>query len=191
MHAKLAGMSSTVTTPNRRGAPPPSPPHPQRAQVPPEVAAFLDASETDWVTPQEFSERRAFGWRDRSVLQKAADRNACGLKDARRRRTGTARAIWEYPVWRVKLYLQYGLDGSGPTYRRRSKRQITTKPKEHIDRVVVELAALTHRDPLQVLRDVANGELEATLHPTEDRVLFLDAESARRWINRQASLRRG
>lgn len=183
-------MSSTITTPKRRGAPPP-PATPPRAQIPPEVVASLNATEIEWLTPQEFAASRDLGWFDRSVLQKAADRNACGLKDARRERTrkyiaGKEQIIWEYPLWLIRHYLGHGFDGSRPGRRKRSKRQI-----KFIDDMLVDrLADMTGATAYQVLRDIERGELEAVLHPTEDRVLFLDPESARRWINRQPYLRR-
>lgn len=182
-------MSSTITTPEQRGTPPSAPP---RTQIPPEAAAHLNATEMEWLTPQEFAARRDLGWLDRSVLQKAADRNVCGLKDARRERTrkriaGKEQIIWEYPLWLIRHYLGHGFDGSRPGHRRkRSKRQI----KFIDDTLVDHLADMTGITAIQVLRDIERGDLEAVLHPTEDRVLFLDPESARRWINRQPYLRR-
>lgn len=183
-HARLAGMSSTVTTPERSDAP--APPL-GRAEIPPETAAALDASETEWLTPQEFAARADLGWFSHSVLQKAAGANACGLKDGRRERTrktiaGQVVVIWEYPMWRIKQYLRFGLDGSPPGRRKRPKRQIQFIG----DPIADQLAAITGLKAAQVLHAIDQGELEAVLHPTEHRILFLDPESARRWINRQA-----
>ena len=180
--ARLAGMSSTITTPERRGGSPP-----RRAQIPPEAVEHLNATEVVWLTPQEFSAKRELGWFHRSVLQKAADRNECGLKDARRERTrkiigGREQIIWEYPLWLIRHYLGHGFDGSRPPgRRRRSQRQI----KFCDDALVDRLAAMSGVTASHVLRDIERGDLNAVLHPTEDRVLFLDPENARRWLNRQ------
>lgn len=175
---RLADMSSTVTTPGRKGA---------RVEIPPETAAYLDSIETEWLTPQEFAADRRLGWFDRTVLQKAAGANACGLKDARRERGrkvigGREQIIYEYPIWRIMQYLRHGLDGSPPGRTRRPKRQIRFLGDPTVD----ELAARTGMNALQVLHHISAGELDAVLHPTEDRILFLDATTAERWINRQA-----
>jgi hypothetical protein len=171
-------MSSTVTASQRPET---------RIEIPPEVAAARDLLEEEWLTPQEFAADRSLGWYSRDLLQKAAGTNACGLKDARRERTrkvvaGSERIIWEYPKWRIKRFLKHGMDGSPPGPRRRARREIRFVGDPAVD----QLAAMTGMKALQVLHHVREGQLKAVLHPTEDRILFLDAESALLWIERQA-----
>lgn len=171
-------MSSTVTASQRPE---------NRIEIPPEVAAARDLLEEEWLTPQEFAADRSLGWYSRDLLQKAAGTNACGLKDTRRERTrkvvaGREQIIWEYPKWRIKRLLKHGIDGSPPGPRRRARREIRFVGDPTAD----QLAAMTGMNATQVLHHVNDGDLEAVLHPTEDRILFLDAESAQRWINRQA-----
>jgi len=171
-------MSSTVTASQRPET---------RIEIPAEVAAARDLLEEQWLTPQEFAADRTLGWYSRDTLQKAANANTCGLKDARRERTrkviaGREQIIYEYPKWRIQQFLNYGMDGSPPGPRRRARRDIRFVGDPTAD----QLAAMTGMNATQVLHHVNEGDLEAVLHPTEDRILFLDAESAQRWINRQA-----
>lgn len=181
-------MSSTVTTSPHAAAPPEADPVIVFAEA---TDAALDHAETQWLTTEEFARDKELGGWDRTTLQRAVGTNAYGLKQARRAQSvrnldGRRVRVYLYPAWRVKLWLGWRPDGTPPP-RKTPRRQ---RPRYTHDTAANRLAEASGMSADQVLSEVVKGRLDAVLDPARERFLFLDPESARRWMNRHTYRRR-
>jgi hypothetical protein len=178
-------MSSTVTTSELGEAPPAEP----VVVFSPESDASLDASETVWLSAEEFSHDRELGGWHRTKLQHAVGCNLYGLKQSRRIRrfrNDKDRVVREYiyPRWRVCLFLGFNPDGT-PPQRKAPVNATRRRSRYNGDAAANRLAELTGMNADDVLSEVVKGRLQARLDPALNRFLFLDPASATRWLDRK------